>query len=54
MLTFVIGITAFLFGMGIASYISGYVAYQEGIEDERKKWYIHAHYWCHKEYDSEG
>lgn len=40
---------AFLVGMALASYISGYVAYEDGIEDERRKWYIHAHCHGHKE-----
>lgn len=48
---FTIVIFSFMFGLGIGSYISGHSAYEEGISDERRKWYIHAHYWGWKKED---
>lgn len=36
-------------GMPIGNIIGGHVAYREGVEDERRKWYIHAHYHLHDE-----
>ena len=42
----VVGILIGLFiGIAIGDAIGGHVAYKEGIEDERRQWYIHAH--CH-------
>lgn len=39
-----VGIIIGLFvGLAIGDGIGGHVAYQEGIEDERRQWYIHAH-----------
>lgn len=32
-------------GLATGDAIGGHVAYKEGIEDERRHWYIHAH--CH-------
>lgn len=45
MIAFIVGVCAFFIGCGITSYIVGKVAYEEGVQDERRGWYIHAH--CH-------
>lgn len=42
---------AFMLGVGIGGYISGHVGYEEGIQDERRKWYIHAQCYGWKEED---
>ena len=44
-------IIGILIGAAIGSAISGHVAYMDGITDERRKWYIHAHCHFHKEED---
>lgn len=38
-------IIGFFIGLAIGNGIGGHVAYEEGIEDEKSQWYIHAH--CH-------
>ena len=37
--------------MCLVCYIIGHVAYEEGIQDERIKTYLHAHYYGWKEED---
>jgi hypothetical protein len=44
-------IIGILIGAAMGSAISGHVAYVEGIQDERRKWYVHAHCHFHKEED---
>ena len=43
-----------LIGAAIGSAISGHVAYMDGIQDERRKWYVHARGHLHKEEDFMG
>ena len=45
MTTFIIALAAFLLGMAIAAKVVGGVAYDEGVRDEKRHWYIHAHNW---------
>lgn len=46
----VIGIIiGILIGAAIGSAISGHVAYMDGVMDEKRKWYVHAHWHLHDE-----
>ena len=40
-------IIGLFFGLVIGDGIGGHVAYEEGIDDERRQWYIHAHFHGH-------
>lgn len=51
MTAFIIGVVCFFVGLSIGSNITGKVAYEEGVTDERRKWYIHAHCYHWKEED---
>jgi len=48
----VIGFICFCLGASIGSCISGHVAYEEGVTDERRKWYVHAedHHWKEEDF----
>jgi hypothetical protein len=50
----IVGLICFMFGVGLGCAISGHVAYEEGVSDERRKWYIHAHCWNWKEEEFDG
>ncbi len=51
----IVGFVCFIVGMSVGSYISGKVAYEEGVHDERRKWYVHAecHHWKEEDFMEE-
>ena len=38
---------AFFIGLALGSALAGYLAYREGVEDQKEHRYDHAHSWYH-------
>lgn len=50
MTTFIVSIIAFFFGAALGGHIMGRTAYDDGVNDEKQRWYIHArHYGLNQE-----
>ena len=45
MITFGIAIVTLILGFVIGWNIAGFIAYDDGVYDEKKHWYMHAHNW---------
>lgn len=47
LLCFCVGVAAFFIGLALGSALAGYLAYREGVEDQKEHRYDHAHSWYH-------
>lgn len=51
MIIFIVSTIAFLLGAAVGGHIMGRTAYDDGVNDEKQRWYIHARrYGLNQEY----